>query len=204
MTTLFLIRHGENDFVKKSRLPGHLPGIHLNQRGCEQAQALAESLGKLPIKAIYASSLERAVETAAPLAQALKLEVELRPGLRDAEVGAWTGKEIRKLRRDPLWKLVQEAPSRARFPQGESIQEEQTRIVNEIEAICERHKKEMVAVIFHADPIKLAVAHYLGLPLDNFQRLSIGPGSVSVLMIGKSKGVLAALNLVPPFNFPIK
>jgi broad specificity phosphatase PhoE len=62
----------------------------------------------------------------------------------------------------------------------------------------------MVAVIFHADPIKLAVAHYLGLPLDNFQRLSIGPGSVSILMLGSSKAFLAALNLIPPFSFPIK
>ena len=202
MPILLLIRHGENDFVKKGRLPGHQPGIHLNERGCSQAQALAESLQKLPIKAIYASPLERAVETARPLAQALKMEVELRPGLKDGDVGAWTGMEIKKLRKTPLWKVVQEAPSRARFPQGESILEVQTRIVNEIETICEKHKKEMVAVIFHADPIKLAVAHYIGLPFDNFQRLVIQPGSVTILGIGGNRAALMALNLIPPFSLP--
>ena len=202
MPIFLLIRHGENDFLKKGRLPGHQPGIHLNERGCAQAQALAESLEQLPIKAIYASPLERAVETAGPLAQALKMEVELRPGLRDADVGAWTGMEIKKLRKNPLWKVVQESPSRARFPQGESILEVQTRIVNEIEAICEKHKTEMVAVIFHADPIKLAVTHYIGLPFDNFQRLAVQPGSVTILGIHGTRTTLMALNIIPPFSFP--
>jgi probable phosphoglycerate mutase len=202
MTTLLLIRHGENDFLKKGRLPGHQPGIHLNERGCAQAQALAESLEQLPIKAIYASPLERAVETARPIARALKIEVELRPGLRDGDVGAWTGMEIKKLRKNPLWMVVQEAPSRARFPQGESILEVQTRIVNEIEAICEKHKKEMVAVIFHADPIKLVVTHYIGLPFDNFQRLAVQPGSVTILGIHGTRATLLALNIIPPFSFP--
>jgi len=201
MPIFLLIRHGENDFLKKGRLPGHQPGIHLNERGRAQAQALAESLEKFPIKAIYASPLERAVETARPLAQALKMEVEIRPGLRDADVGIWTGMEIKKLRKNPLWKVVQEAPSRARFPQGESVLEEQTRIVNEIEAIYEKHSKEMVAVIFHADPIKLAVAHYIGLPFDNFQRLVVQPGSVTILGIHGNRAALMALNLIPPFSF---
>ena len=116
MPTLLLIRHGENDFVKQARLPGRLPGIHLNEHGQEQAAALAESLKNLPIRAIYASPLERAVETAEPLAQALGLPIQLRPGLLDTDVGEWQGLQFKKLRKLPLWKQVQQQPSRSALP----------------------------------------------------------------------------------------
>jgi len=201
MTLLLLIRHGENEFTEKGRLPGQLPGIHLNARGKEQAAALAEGLAKLPIKAVYASSLERAVETAAPLATALGLELELRPGLMDGNTGAWSGKEIRKLGKEPMWKIVQSAPSRARFPGGESIHETQTRVVNALETICARHPRDLVAVVFHADPILLAVAYFIGLPLDEFHRLSMDTGAASLLAVGEGRAHLLAHNLKPPFQF---
>ena len=201
MPTLLLIRHGENEFVKQGRLPGRLPGVHLNEHGQEQAAALAESLKKLPIRAIFASPLERAVETAEPLARALGLAIQLRPGLLDTDVGEWQGLPLRKLRKLPLWKQVQEQPSEVRFPGGESFLELQERLVREIDSIRAAHKqKDMLAVVFHCDPIKLVLAHYIGLPLDSFQKLSVAPGSVSVLWVGKSAGLLAALNLKPPFE----
>ena len=200
MPTLLLIRHGENDFVKQSRLPGRLAGIHLNEHGQEQAAALAESLKKLPIRAIYASPLERAVETAEPLARALGLPIQLRPGLLDTDVGEWQGMQLKKLRKLSLWRQVQERPSELRFPGGESFLELQERLVREIDAIRLAHKqKDMLALVFHCDPIKLVLAHYIGLPLDGFQKLGVATGSVSVLMLGKSEGHLAALNLRPPF-----
>ena len=200
MPILLLIRHGENDFVKQNRLPGRLPGIHLNEHGQAQAAALADSLKKLPIKAVYASPLERAVETATPLAQALGLEIQLRPGLLDTHVGEWEGQLLKNLRKLPVWKQVQKQPSAVRFPGGESFLELQERLVTEIELIRRAHKpKELVAVVFHCDPIKLVLAHYIGLPLDGFQKLGVAPGSVSVLMLGKSGAHLAALNLKPPF-----
>jgi len=200
MPTLLLIRHGENDFLKKSRLPGRLPDIHLNKHGREQAAALAESLKASPIRAIYSSPLERAVETAEPLAQALGLAIQVRPGLLDTDVGEWEGLHLKKLRKLPLWKQVQELPSQVRFPGGESFLELQERLVREIDAIRRAHKpKDLLVVVFHADPIKLVLAHFLGLPLDNFQKLGVAAGSVSILVAGKSGGMLAALNLKPPF-----
>jgi probable phosphomutase (TIGR03848 family) len=200
MPTLLLIRHGENDFLKKGRLPGRLPDIHLNKHGREQAAALAESLKAAPIRAIYSSPLERAVETAEPLAQALGLAIQVRPGLLDTDVGEWEGLHLKKLRKLPLWKQVQELPSQVRFPGGESFLELQERLVREIDAIRSAHKpKDLLAVVFHADPIKLVLAHFLGLPLDNFQKLGVAAGSVSILVAGKSGGMLAALNLKPPF-----
>jgi probable phosphomutase (TIGR03848 family) len=200
MPIFLLIRHGENDFLKQSRLPGRLPDIHLNERGREQAAALSETLKTLPIRAIYSSPLERAVETAEPLAKSLGLPIQLRDGLLDSDVGAWQGLQIKTLRRHPVWKLVQQQPSQACFPGGESFLAIQARLVREIEAIRVAHeRRDMLAVIFHSDPIKLVLAHYLGLPLDNIQRLSVSAGSVSILALAPSGARLAALNLRPPF-----
>ena len=91
MPTILLIRHGENDYVKQNRLAGRLPDVHLNERGRQQAQVVAEKLALAPIKAIYSSPLERAAETAAPLAEKLGLPVTLRPGLLESDIGEWQG-----------------------------------------------------------------------------------------------------------------
>ncbi len=184
MPILLLIRHGSNDFVGK-RLAGRLPGVHLNEKGRQQAEALAQALCNAPIKAIYSSPLERAAETAEPLAQALHLPVNLRPGLMEIDFGDWVGKTLGQMHRMKLWKTVQQAPSQARFPHGESFGEAQQRIVAELDAIVAGHEKDdLLACFSHSNSIKLALAHYLGLPLDNFQRLSIDTTSVSVVYLG--------------------
>ena len=203
MPLLLLIRHGENEYVKTGKLPGHLPGIHLNERGQKQAQALGEALKDVPLKAIYSSPLERAMETAEPIATSHKLEIIQEPGLRDANVGKWEGKSLKVLRRTNAWKVVQQSPSRFQFPEGESFIDLQTRIANALESIVKKHNKpkDIVAVVFHADPIKLAVAHFLGLPLDHFQRLSCDTGSVSALYVGEMGANLIKLNQRPPFDF---
>jgi probable phosphoglycerate mutase len=203
MPLLLLIRHGENDFVKTGKLPGQSAGIHLNERGQKQAQALGEALTHVPIKAVYSSPLERALETAEPIATSHKLTIQQEPGLMDAHVGKWQGKSIRALRLTNAWKIVQHSPSRFQFPDGESFMDLQTRIVNTLESIVRKHKnpKDIVAVIFHADPIKLAVSHFLGLPLDHFQRLSCDTGSLTALFVGTMGANLIKLNQRPPFEF---
>ena len=103
MPLLLLIRHGENEFVKTGKLPGHLSGIHLNEKGQKQAQALGEALKNVPIKAIYASPLERAVETAEPIAKARQLTIQQMPELMDSDVGTWQGKSLKVLRRTKAW-----------------------------------------------------------------------------------------------------
>src|SRR3954452_18283038 len=102
MTTILLIRHGENNMVGK-RLAGRLPDVHLNDRGKQQAQQLAEALCKAPLKAIYSSPLERAVETAEPLAAELGLPVQIAPGLIELGYGDWQGKTLKQLSRLKLW-----------------------------------------------------------------------------------------------------
>jgi probable phosphomutase (TIGR03848 family) len=203
MPTLLLIRHGENDYLKKNRLPGRLEGIHLNQRGRQQAVELSRTLVSLPIKAIYASPLERAIETAQPLAEALGLTILHRPGLTDIDVGGWEGRSWKVLGRTRLWKVIQGSPSQFQFPGGETFSAVQERIVRVLDEIIGTHPaEELVAVVFHADPIKLAVAHYLGQPLDNFQRLTAHTGSVTILKTDGATPKLLALNLIPPFSFP--
>jgi probable phosphoglycerate mutase len=203
MPLLLLIRHGENDFVKTGKLPGQSAGIHLNEKGKLQAQALSDALKDVPIKAVYASPLERAMETAEPIARARNLQIVQEPGLRDADVGKWQGKSLKSLRLTRAWRVVQGSPSRFQFPEGESFISLQTRIVNALEGIVRKHNKpkDIVAVVFHADPIKLAVAHFLGLPLDHFQRLSCDTGSLTAIFAGEMGANLLKLNQRPPFDF---
>lgn len=203
MPTILLIRHGENDYVKKHRLAGRIPGVHLNANGQKQAQALAEKLGSAPVKAIYSSPLERAVETAAPLAQALGLEVQLRSGLVEVDYGEWQDQRLTTLRRNKLWKVVQGAPSRMRFPAGEAIADAQHRICQELESIARQHEpKDMLVCVSHSDPIKLAVAYFIGLPLDLFQRLSVAPASLTALYLGEAGSQLLSLNYEISISFP--
>jgi len=203
MPLLLLIRHGENDYVKTGKMAGRLPGVHLNERGQKQAQALGEALKDVPIKAIYSSPLERAMETAAPIASAHKLQIIQEPDVMDADIGKWQGKSWKVLRLTKVWKIVQHAPSRFRFPDGESFTEAQTRLANVLERIVATHKKpgDIIAVVFHADPIKLVISHFLGMPLDHFQRLSCDTGSVSAVYAGEMGANLIKLNQRPPFDF---
>lgn len=205
MPLLLLIRHGENDFSKKGRLAGRMSGVHLNDRGRKQSQELAKALADVPIKAIYSSPLERAFETAAPIARARHLRVRQAPGLLEADVGQWQGQSVRRLARTKYWRIIQAAPSRAGHPGGESFVQLQARIVTTLDAICARHKPmDLIACVFHADPIKLAIAHYIGLPLDRFQRLGCDTASVTLLAISESGAQLIWLNRRPPLNFPTR
>jgi probable phosphoglycerate mutase len=203
MPIVLLIRHGENEYVKKGRLAGRLPGVHLNDKGREQSLLLAERFKAAPVKAIYSSPLERALETAQPLAERLGLQVAIRPGLLETDYGEWQDRTLKSLRRLKSWKTVQVAPSRFRFPGGESFAECQLRLVQEIEYLCSQHEpKDLFACVFHADPIKLVVAYFLGMPLDNFQRLMVAPASVTALHIGEYGSALLNLNYDLSLNFP--
>jgi probable phosphoglycerate mutase len=203
MPLLLLIRHGENDYVKTGKMAGRLPGVHLNERGQKQAQALGDALKDVPIKAVYSSPLERAMETAVPIASARKMQVIQEPGLMETDMGKWQGKSWKVLRLLKVWKIVENSPSRFRFPDGESFPEIQTRIADVLERVVQKYNKpqDIIAIVFHADPIKLAVSHFLGLPLDNFQRLSCDTGSLTMLHVNELGANLVKLNQRPPFEF---
>ncbi|HSR48919.1 MAG TPA: histidine phosphatase family protein [Anaerolineales bacterium] len=195
MTTVYLIRHGTNDWLGR-RLPGWSPDLHLNPLGMAQAEALVGLLREVRFEAIYSSPLPRAVETARPLARARRLPVRRRVGLAEMKVGSWQGQPLRRLRRRKLWPVIQFTPSRARFPGGESFVEANARVVGELEALRRAHpsRRSAIACFSHGDIIKLAVAHVLGLPLDLFQRIVIEPASITVVHFSEGHAVVRSLN----------
>ncbi len=195
MTHILLIRHAVNDFVKTGKLAGWTPGVHLNDEGAAQAQALGNRLIGIPLKALYASPLERTMETAEAIRQHhAHLEIRHTEGLGEVRYGDWEGKEIAALVKRKMWHVVQEYPSRAYFPNGETMRGVQVRAVNEVERLAAQHPRELIAVVTHADVIKMVVAHYLGMHLDNFQRIVISPASISSLMLGYGRPYVGTVN----------
>ncbi len=180
-TTILLVRHGQTPTTGKL-LPGRAPGLHLAPTGVEQAELAAVRIAEIPkVAALYTSPLERARETAAPIAKALGMTPKVRRGLLECDFGEWTGKELAGLMKLPEWATVQRAPSTFRFPSGESFTEMQTRIIGALEEIRDAHPGELVVCVSHADPIKAAVAHAMGTHLDLFQRIVISTCSISAI-----------------------
>jgi len=193
-TVVFLVRHGQTPTTGKT-LPGRAPGLHLSDVGREQATAAALRLAELPkVDAIYSSPLERARETAAPIAGALSQRVLIERGLLEADFGEWTGSELKVLVKQPEWQTVQRAPSQFRFPGGESFVEMQARIVSTMARLVERHRGGVVVAVSHADPIKAAVAMALGTHLDLFQRIVISTCSVTAIAYGRGGPVVLTVN----------
>jgi probable phosphomutase (TIGR03848 family) len=202
MPLILLIRHGENDYVKEGKLAGRIPGVHLNEKGQRESNDIADALKESAISAVYSSPMERAIETAAPLAKVKGLKIIVAEGLIETDIGEWKGQELKKVRKLPAWKIVQNSPSRFRFPNGESFQEEQTRLISTVEKIIGGHKPDdLVAIVSHADPIKLIISYYLGMPLDHFQRLACNTGALSILKLDQNGAALLGLNLKPPYHF---
>ena len=193
MTTFFFVRHALTSFTGR-KLAGWMPEIHLTEQGRAQAQALADRLAKVRFKAIYSSPIERTVETAAPIAERHNLEVQERPRLGEVGYGKWTNRSIKTLARTKLWSKVKHHPSSVRFPDGESLREVQARAVEEVEGLHEEHKKGPVCCVCHADVIKLVAAHYLGVHIDLYQRIFIGPASVSVIALTEEGPMVLTLN----------
>ena len=173
---IYLVRHGETPTTGKV-LPGRAPGLHLSERGCEQARQVASQFAR--VDAVYCSPLERTRETAAPLCEKFGLEPMLCDGILEADFGSWTGASLQELSKLPEWQVVQKRPSQFRFPGGESFAEMQARVVLALEEIARRHPGQTVVCFSHADPIKAALTHFAGKPLDAFQQAKAAPGSVT-------------------------
>ena len=195
-TLVLLVRHGLTPTTGRV-LPGRAPGLHLSEDGRRQADAVAKRIAGLPrVAAVYTSPLERARETATPIARARGLALRVERGLLECDFGAWTGKSLWRLARKPEWKTVQRHPSGFRFPDGESFTEMQARVAGTLGRLVARHRGETIVAVFHADPIKAAVAHALGIHLDLFQRLAIAPASVTAVVYREQGPVVLTVNSV--------
>ncbi len=194
-STLFLlVRHGLTPTTGKI-LPGRAPGLHLSESGQAQAKAAAVRIAALDrVDAVYASPLERARETAAPIADEKGLKVQIDKGLLECNFGEWTGAELKKLMKLPEWNTVLRAPSTFRFPGGESFTEMQTRMVSTIDRLRAAHEGGVVVCVSHADTIKAAVAHAMGTHIDLFQRIVISPCSITAIAYSVGGPVVLTVN----------
>jgi probable phosphoglycerate mutase len=193
-TLVFLVRHGQTP-TTGTTLPGRAPGLHLADAGRTQAGQAATRIADLKqVDAVYASPLERARETAAPIAKARGLKVQIERGLLECDFGEWTGSELKSLMKLPEWQAVQRTPSTFRFPGGESFMEMQARMAGAIGRLVERHRGGVVVAVSHADPIKAAVATAMGTHLDLFQRIVISTCSVTAIAYGTGGPVVLTVN----------
>ena len=184
-TTVYFVRHGENNWTESHKLAGRAPGVHLNDYGRQQAIALGERLAKVKFRAIYASPLERTMETAQAIASHHQLKVQACAGLLEVDYGKWTGQEIKKLAKKKSWPVIQFYPSGAGFPQGETMYGMQARFIQEVSTLVASHPGETIAIVGHADLIKAAVAHYLGVHFDLFQRIVVSTASITAVTFTK-------------------
>jgi probable phosphomutase (TIGR03848 family) len=193
-TLVLFVRHGQTA-TTGTTLPGRAPGLHLADAGREQATAVAGRIAELDrVDAVYASPLERARETAAPIAAARQQKVRTDRGLLECDFGDWTGGELKKLMKLPEWRTVQSYPSGFRFPGGESFIEMQDRMVGTVQRLVAQHTGGVIVCVSHADTIKAAVAHALGTHLDLFQRIVISPCSVTAVVYGTGTPVVLTVN----------
>ncbi|MEO7369615.1 MAG: MSMEG_4193 family putative phosphomutase [Ilumatobacteraceae bacterium] len=194
-STLFLlVRHGLTPTTGKI-LPGRAPGLHLAEAGHAQAEAAAQRVAALGrVDAVYSSPLERARETAAPIAKARALKVQVDKGLLECDFGDWTGSELKNLMKLPEWNTVLRAPSTFRFPNGESFTEMQARMVSTLDRLRAKHEGGVVVCVSHADTVKAAVAHAMGTHIDLFQRIVISPCSITAIAYSAGGPVVLTVN----------
>jgi broad specificity phosphatase PhoE len=193
MTTILLIRHASNDYLGRA-LAGRLPDVHLNEQGRREAQALAQWLSRWPIQAIYCSPLERARETAQPLAEKFGIPVRIEEALIEVGFGDWTGMSMQELERVADWRKHPTRRSCIRPPGGEHIVETQCRLVKVFEVIQKEYPEGLVAAVTHADHVRAALSFYLGVSVDLMSRIEVSPASVTVLQFNISTPRVLAVN----------
>lgn len=182
MATVILLRHGRSTSNVTGVLAGRSNGVGLDDFGQAQARALAERLAPLPLATVVSSPLQRCLQTLAPLTDSPTVDDRL----SEVDYGHWTGQELRKLSKEPMWKVVQQHPSAAVFPEGEAMADVSTRAVAAIREwdrkVAQTHgPRALWLACSHGDVIKAVLADALGLHLDCFQRIVVDPGSVSVI-----------------------
>jgi len=185
MTTFIFVRHGLTDAVGHL-MTGHAAGVHLNATGRDQAASLPARLGNVPIAALYASPLERARETAQPIADARGLRIQIEPRFIEVEFGEWTNRRFADLASDPHWRLYNAFRGVTRPPSGEALVDVQMRTASAVFDLHARHPDETIVVVSHADTLRAVLLYLLGMPVDFVQRLELSPARISVVQFGES------------------
>jgi probable phosphomutase (TIGR03848 family) len=200
LTTFLLIRHALCDPVGRS-IAGRKPGVHLNDLGRQQAERLAERLRPIALEGVYSSPLERALETARPIASSTGGQVQTADAWNEIDFGDWTGRTLADLDPLPEWRRFNTFRSSSTIPGGESMAEVLGRVLRDVDRLRSLHPAPTacVAVVSHGDVLRSLVVHMLGAPLDEFRRVEISPASVSILEITDETPRLLLLNSTDPW-----
>jgi broad specificity phosphatase PhoE len=194
-TTFFLVRHAAHDRVG-TVLCGRMPGIHLGETGKAQAERLASRFAEEAIACIRTSPMERAVETAEPIALRVKQPLDICNAIGEIDFGAWSGKSFEALGQDPHWSAWNSSRSTNRPPEGETMLEAQARIIGAMERLRNRYADRSIILVSHSDVIKAALLYHLGLPIDAYSRIEVAPASISTLVVGDWGSKVLRLNEV--------
>lgn len=196
MTTVVLVRHGLTHLTGPV-LAGWTPGLHLDERGQQQAAAVAERLRPVTFDALVSSPLDRCLDTTAAIAEGRALEITQDERIGECRYGDWTGKPLKELAKDPLWKVVQQHPSAAVFPgpEGEPLRETSNRAVAAVRDWNAKLGPDATwLACSHGDVIKAIVADALGLHLDQFQRIVVDPCSVTIIRYTDTRPFVVRVN----------
>jgi broad specificity phosphatase PhoE len=196
MATIYLVRHGNTDWTGQ-RINGNTPGVHLNETGRSQAERIAGYLCQFPIEAIFSSPMERATETADPLARQINTAVTPKEFLREINFGDFQGLGV-ELAGSPVWQQFLTHPAEVIFPGGESIKAAQERVATGLNELSARFAGEAQITCFaHCEILRLAIAHVLKMPLDDYMRITIDPASISCVEWTVDFQCLKMLNSFP-------
>lgn len=195
MSTFFLIRHAAS-IASSDVLSGRAPGIALSGIGREQARGLARRFAEVELAAVWSSPMERAVQTAIPLAVVSNLPVNQSQSLNEVEYGDWTGKSFSSLAGDPLWQRFNHSRRDTRIPGGELILDVQKRVVAKLAVLSRQYGGRNIAVVTHAEPIRLVLAYCLESSDYLHDRLEIGPASISIVRWSERQSVLSINNIL--------
>jgi broad specificity phosphatase PhoE len=193
MTRFLLVRHAVTDAIGKW-LAGRTEGVHLSDTGKLQAQKLADHLSGIKLSAIYTSPLERAIETATPIAMLHQLELNRDDAFNELDFGEWTNLPFTELNEQPNFQLFNNFRSVTRIPGGELMAEAQARFIGGMQRLVMLYPGKTVAIVSHADLIKSAILFYAGIPLDLFQRIEISPASVSIIELYPGTARITGIN----------
>jgi probable phosphomutase (TIGR03848 family) len=197
--TVILLRHGRSSANAEGVLAGRSPGVALDEHGCGQADAMARRLEPVPLAAVVSSPLQRCRDTIAPLVAGRHIEPAVDERFTEVDYGTWTGRELKNLGKEPLWKVVQAHPSAAVFPGGEGLATMQARVVAAVrewdaKLVAEHGPQAVWLACSHGDAIKAALADALGLHLDGFQRIVVDPCSISVITYTEIRPFVVRMN----------
>jgi probable phosphoglycerate mutase len=199
---IYLLRHGHSSANGKGILAGRDNSVHLSDKGQQQAADLIQTLEPIKFDRIISSPITRCLETVRPFLKHLENgPIRKKPNfvkdnrLSEMDYGTWSGSKLSTLAKKPLWQTIQERPSTVRFPEGESFLEMQARISSLFTELFQGAKiREVILVCSHGDVIKATIAHFLGLHLDQFQRLAIDPASISHIRLTESGAFVVRTN----------